>query len=112
VSEAADISEGEGEEMLWTSNELQQSQQEDPDIGPIIKLMKNSMEKPSWSKIAPESAVTKAYWAQWETLRLKDGILYRLWVSPTDDHTMQLVLPRSYREQVKHQLHNQWTLCC
>ena len=97
---------GEGEEVVGTSHKLQQSQEKDPDIGPIIKLMKKSIEKPPWSEIAPESAATKAYWAQWETLRLKDGTLYRLWVSPTDDHTMQLVLPRSYREQVMHQLHN------
>lgn len=57
-----------GKEAAWTSHELQQAQEKDPDIGPIITLMRNSTEKPVWSNIAPERVATKAYWAQWETL--------------------------------------------
>ena len=110
TSENDNIPEGDmgggGEAVGWTSHELQQLQEKDPDIGPIRTLMKSSMDKPSWATIAPENAVTKAYWAQWETLRLKDGVLYRLWISPTKSHTMQLVLPKCYRDQVLCQLHD------
>ena len=38
---------------------------------------------------------TKAYWAQWETLAVHNGVLYRLWETPTGDHSIkQLILPK------------------
>ena len=76
---------GEGGEENWTLQQLGQSQERDPDNGPIIELMKSNEEQPRWSTIAAESATTKAYLAQWRTLRLQDRVLYRLWISPTDD---------------------------
>lgn len=49
----------------------------------------------------------KAYWAQFNTLILKDGILFRKWLSAdgTERH-QQLVIPRSLRKDVLQQFHS------
>lgn len=50
---------------------------------------------------------TKAYWAQWQSLQICNGVLYRVWESPAGDSTCkQLVLPKSLREEVLQSLHN------
>ena len=36
----------------------------------------------SWEDMAPLGSHTKAYWAQWSSLQLVDGVLYRLWETP------------------------------
>ena len=94
------------QEIMVKREELKTAQQQDPDIGPIMEHLESNTVQPKWSEIASQSSVTKAYWAQWNSLRLKDGILYRLWVSPTDDHRVQLILPRKYREEVLRQIHD------
>ena len=86
---------GKNIETLWTMDEILLSQQQDPDIGPITKCMKNDTSQPPWKDVASQSPVTKAYWAQWSSLRLKNGVLYRVWLSPTDDRVMQLIQARS-----------------
>ncbi|GBN37554.1 Retrovirus-related Pol polyprotein from transposon 297 [Araneus ventricosus] len=50
---------------------------EDPAIRPILERKLNSEDRPSWQEIAPESPATKRYWALWDSLHLKDGVLYR-----------------------------------
>ena len=93
-------------ETLLRLEEFKIAQQQDPDIAPIVKCFESDNIQPQWSEIASQSPATKAYWAQWNSLRLKDGILYRLWVSPTEDHRMQLVVPRKYREDILRLLHD------
>ena len=94
------------EELQWTTEQLKTAQQGDPDIGPIIQLMKEQPEQPPWANVAPLSSTIKAYWAQWRTLKLQDGILYRVWLSPTKDHVLQVVLPREYQEELIRLLHD------
>ncbi|GBM95875.1 Retrovirus-related Pol polyprotein from transposon 412 [Araneus ventricosus] len=63
---------------------------------PILEKKLNSEDRPSWQEIAPESPATKRYWAVWDSLHLKDGVLYRKWES--DDESFcrwQLILPKS-----------------
>ncbi|GBM85276.1 hypothetical protein AVEN_84103-1 [Araneus ventricosus] len=61
----------------WTSSEIQKAQLEDPTIKPIPEKKLNSADRPSWQEIAPESPSTKRFWALWDSLHLKDGVLYR-----------------------------------
>ncbi|GBM68844.1 hypothetical protein AVEN_189735-1 [Araneus ventricosus] len=68
-------------EDRWSLSEIQNAQLEDPDIIPILKLKQNSVDQPSWQEIARESPATKQYWALWNSLYLKDGVLYRKWES-------------------------------
>ncbi|GBN57458.1 hypothetical protein AVEN_123853-1 [Araneus ventricosus] len=64
-------------EDSWSSSEIQKAQLEDPDIRPILKMKLNSTDRPSWQEISQESPTTKRYWALWNSLHLKDGVLYR-----------------------------------
>ncbi|GBM33055.1 Retrovirus-related Pol polyprotein from transposon 297 [Araneus ventricosus] len=53
----------------WSSNEVQKAQLEDPAISPILEKKLNPEDR-------PESPATKRYWALWDSLHLKDGVLY------------------------------------
>ncbi|GBN22650.1 hypothetical protein AVEN_237336-1 [Araneus ventricosus] len=64
-------------EDRWSLSEIRKTQLEDPDIRPILKMKQNSEDRPSWQEIARESPATKRYWALWNSLYLKDGVLYR-----------------------------------
>ncbi|GBN54727.1 hypothetical protein AVEN_48045-1 [Araneus ventricosus] len=68
-------------EDAWSSSEVQKAQLEDPAIRSILEKKLNSEDRPSWQKIALESPATKRYWALWDSLHLKDGVLYRKWES-------------------------------
>ncbi|GBM97051.1 Retrovirus-related Pol polyprotein from transposon 297 [Araneus ventricosus] len=68
-------------EDAWSSCEIQKEQLEDPAIKLILEKKLNSADRPSWQEIAMDSPATKRYWALWDSLHLKDGVLYRRWES-------------------------------
>ncbi|GBN08912.1 hypothetical protein AVEN_255588-1 [Araneus ventricosus] len=63
----------------WILSEIQKAQLEHPEIRPVLKMKLNSADRPSWQEIARESPATKRHWALWNSLYLKDGVLYRSW---------------------------------
>ncbi|GBN71182.1 Retrovirus-related Pol polyprotein from transposon 297 [Araneus ventricosus] len=65
----------------WSSCEIQKAQLENPNIKPILEKKLNSADRPPWQEIAPKIPATKRYWALWDSLHLKDGVLYRRWES-------------------------------
>ena len=92
---------------VWSVADIQKAQLEDSSIGPVAKWLKNSQDRPAKSDVALFSDTTKLYWAQWASLRLKDGLVYRLWETPAGDSSVwQLLLPKKLREEVLHQLHD------
>ncbi|GFW30419.1 retrovirus-related Pol polyprotein from transposon 412 [Trichonephila clavipes] len=68
--------------------------------------MESSSNKPSWQDISAHSPTTKQYWALWNSLQLRNGVLYRKFESE-DGKTFrwQLVLPRSRIPEVLKELH-------
>jgi len=48
-------------------------QQKDPEIGPILKLLLRQNSRPRAEEVISEC---KALWRQWDSLVLKDGVLY------------------------------------
>ncbi|GBL95445.1 hypothetical protein AVEN_154834-1 [Araneus ventricosus] len=90
----------------WSSCEIQKAQLEDPAIKPILEKKLNSADRPSWQEIAPESPATKRYWALWDSLHLKDGVLYRRWESDDGNSCQwQLILPKSRIPEVLRETH-------
>ena len=84
---------------------LRTEQLKDPDLQKIIDF-KEAGERPEWSAISHLSTTFKYYWARWDVLHLRSGVLYRKW--ETFDGTKfdwQLVLPKSFRHFVFQQLH-------
>ncbi|GBN02469.1 Retrovirus-related Pol polyprotein from transposon 297 [Araneus ventricosus] len=63
----------------WSSCEIQKAQLEGPAINPFLERKLNSADRPPWQETTPESPATKQYWALWDSLHLKDGVLYRRW---------------------------------
>ena len=87
--------------------DIRKAQLIDEDIKPVIELMEQNREKPSWEVIAPLSQTTKVYCAQWQSLKMSHGVLYRVWETPSGDSTVaQIVLPKPLRQGVLQQLHN------
>ena len=96
--------------QIWSNAEFKSEQLNDPDTGPAYKQIQESNPKPTWSKLSPFSAETKALMNEWERLKMSDGLLYRQW--ETNDGTrcwLQLVVPRRYREPILRQLHDSAT---
>ncbi|GBM31667.1 hypothetical protein AVEN_198936-1 [Araneus ventricosus] len=94
-------------ENRWSLSEIQKAQLEDPDIRPILKMKLNSADRPSWQEIAHESPATKRYWALWNSLYLKDGVLYRKWESNNGGfYRRQLILPNCRIQEVLRETHD------
>ncbi|GFU22662.1 retrovirus-related Pol polyprotein from transposon 412 [Trichonephila clavipes] len=45
------------------------------------EFKESSDEKPSWQDFASSHPTTKRYWALWNSLYLRNGVLYRKWES-------------------------------
>ncbi|GFT10349.1 retrovirus-related Pol polyprotein from transposon 412 [Trichonephila clavipes] len=90
----------------WSDEKVREDQMADPDIKPLIEFMESSSNKPSWQDISAYSPTTKQYWALWNSLHLRNGVLYRKFESE-DGKTFrwQLVLPRSRIPDVLKELH-------
>ncbi|GFW52474.1 retrovirus-related Pol polyprotein from transposon 297 [Trichonephila clavipes] len=90
----------------WSDEKVREDQMADPDIKLLIEFMESSSNKPSWQDISAYSPTTKQYWALWNSLHLRDGVLYRKFESE-DGKTFrwQLVLPRSRIPEVLKELH-------
>ena len=92
---------------LETFGILQQAQQNDDDLCPVIEWLKADADRPCWEDVASFGGCTKAYWAQWDSLQLVDGMLYRLWETPAgDDITQQLVVPKAIQGHILWELHS------
>ncbi|GFX70407.1 retrovirus-related Pol polyprotein from transposon opus [Trichonephila clavipes] len=60
-----------------SDEKVREDQMADPDINPLIEFMESSSNKPSWQDISAYSPTTKQYWALWNSLHLRNGVLYR-----------------------------------
>ncbi|GFX02680.1 hypothetical protein TNCV_2011241 [Trichonephila clavipes] len=96
----------------WIDESVQKDQLADPEIKPIIEFKEPSEENPSWQDIVPFHPTTKRYWALWDSLHLRNGVLYRKWESE-DGKTFrwQLVLPKNRISTVLKELHGSPTGC-
>ena len=89
---------------------VEQVQKEDQGIRPVLEWLTKSPVRPDWSTVAPFNEMTKILWAQWDSLRIHGGCLYRLWEgTPPVLSRYQLVVPEKLRTEVLSQLHGSQT---
>ncbi|GFV93287.1 integrase_H2C2 domain-containing protein [Trichonephila clavipes] len=90
----------------WSDESVRKDHLADPEIKPIIDFKVSSDKKPSWQDIAPFHPTTKRYWALWDSLHLRNCVLYRKWESD-DGKTFrwQLILPKTRVSTVLKELH-------
>ena len=85
---------------------LRLAQVADCDIAPVLRWKQTLAERPSWKETAKYSDTTKNYCAQWNSLEVVDGILYRNWGSANGrDKYRQLVVPYSLRREFVARVH-------
>ena len=88
-----------------------EKQVEDQNITIIIKALQEKRSRPGWNDIASCGEETKTLWAQWDSLLLIDGILYRVWEdSCCKREILQVVVPTVLRKQVFSFLHEAYAL--
>jgi hypothetical protein len=87
-----------------------EKQGEDDNMKSLIEALKDGEKRPEWAVVAPFGEETKTLWAQWDSLRLVDGIMYRVWEHPSaSDETLQIVVPITLRKQIFDLLHDSKT---
>ncbi|KAJ8953835.1 hypothetical protein NQ318_006685 [Aromia moschata] len=90
----------------WSSEEVMKSQKKDNDLRLIRNWVKNGV-RPTWQEVSRYGTTIKGYWAQWNSLCLRDGLLHRKWESPDGVSAVyQLVLPKARIHQVLEELHS------
>ena len=67
--------------------------------------LKAGMGRPWWEDVAPLGNCTKAYWAQWTSCQLVDGVVYWLETPKGDKVIKQLVVPKSLWETILCELY-------
>jgi transposase InsO family protein len=81
-------------------------QKNDPDIAPVFMAMLHSESAPSPDAYTAASDITKAYFAQWNLLTIKDDVIYRKWI---DEHRqtlwLQCLIPRCLVTKVLSDCH-------
>jgi len=87
---------------IWIKDE----QAQDLVLNKIISALQQGV-RPKWDEISGECPLVKAYWAQWKSLSLKDGILYRIWESVNGNTKKELlVAARSMVPEILKEYHN------
>ena len=62
--------------------------------------------RPSWDEVQKHDEDVKKYWNQWELFELKEGVLYRRWVSADGRlQWLQVIPPTDYRQEVRRLAH-------
>ena len=82
----------------YSSAEITQWQEEDPDIKPVRDWLKYEQREPVWKDISRFSAAKKAYFADYDSLEFREEVLYRRWESGDGlVQFKQLIAPRNLR---------------
>jgi len=91
---------------IWTPDLLRLKQAEDLDLNTVIQWLTHNS-KPDWNTVRSQSSALKAYWHQWDSLQMLEGILYRQLepLNATDIIVNQLVLPRSLKTEFLDSVH-------
>ena len=93
-----------------TVEQMKKDQESDPDIGPVMKLLNNSIQKPKWPDVAHLSHESKILIIEWQRLEIQDGLLYRKWENEIGNKCWwQLAIPRKYRSMVLEHAHDHVT---
>ena len=107
ISENGNINETWSTLEIGTTGAARKKQKNDYHQKSVIMWLESGRKRPEWSIVSPESEETKVYCAQWESLTLHNGILYRKWESADGNETkLQLVMLKSLRPEVLHHLHD------
>ncbi|MCG8096512.1 MAG: DDE-type integrase/transposase/recombinase [Candidatus Thiodiazotropha endolucinida] len=93
----------------WTPEELQQMQREDKSVKLILEYKLQNDSRPELPEEAKTDKTVKALWYQWESLCVKNCLLYREWVDSLGCTIYQLVTPDVIQKVIFDHLHSHVT---
>ena len=96
----------------WPTDQLKQWQEEDSAIKKVKTWKRSDSTRPKWKKVSHEEGDIKALWSQWQSLEVRDGILYRKFQTETKKEPTilyQLVAPKRLRKEIMRHLHDHRT---
>ncbi len=97
--------------QTWLSGhsheEIRQLQQEDADLE-IVQLWFGEDELPSRDRVDQYSPAVRSYYLNWDTLKRKNGVIYRKWYPDEEKKPVQiqLLVPKVLRQEVLQHCHN------
>ncbi|MES9883466.1 MAG: reverse transcriptase domain-containing protein [Sedimenticola sp.] len=91
----------------YSNTDIAKMQLDDPDIGPVLRWQLASSDRPSRDSVAGESPYTRNMWLYWSQLCVKNGVLFKRWVSTDSKEDYdQLVLPTILQKDVMKLVHS------
>ena len=91
----------------YTKAEIGEMQKKDENIAYIINKKLENSEKPKWEDVSPYNPAIKALWANWDRLKVDNGVLYRKFEKENQVGVIwQLVLPGRLVNTVLAALHD------
>ena len=95
---------------LLAGENLAKAQQEDPEIGPIVKCRLEKESQPPIDDFLAESEETKMLWSQWNQLFVRNGIVYRKYSSKNGKQNYsQLLIPSCLKTEAIRRCHTGMT---
>lgn len=90
-----------------TLKEWQKDQREDPSIALFYRAKEAEVPRPPRSGEISRDTSLRVYWLYWDTLILKNGVLYKKWEAPNLRSTvLQLIVPRKRVKEILEEVHN------
>jgi Integrase zinc binding domain len=90
----------------WTADYLAGQQAQDVNIAPALKWLCTDLRRPDWNDIKSESPALRSLWQQYESLIVRDNVLYRIFHSFDGSVAYyQLVLPSSLEVAFLEMIH-------
>jgi len=95
---------------LLAGEKLATAQQEDKEIGPLVKLRLESDQKPHIDVLLTESAAAKILWSQWDRLIVANGLVARRFLGKHGrPDAVQLLIPAGLRQEAIRRCHTGMT---
>ena len=96
----ADLISGLSRQEVW------EAQLSDPNIGDALRAKEETSDTPK-RMLQGQSPTSKRLFQLWDQLRVKDGLLWRMYESVDGTtFTLQLVVPGKYCQQIVQELHS------
>ena len=84
----------------YSSHYLHESQLQDKHIAPVLLWREELQERPSSNRLLDSDPETRYLWLSWDSLSVRDGVLYQKTESDNHNTHWQLVVPHSLRDEI------------
>ena len=91
---------------FYTSVQLTDFQLQDKQIAPVLLWKEELSERPPNLQLVLSDPETRFLWLSWDSLEIKEGVLYKQAILQPQRHIQQYIVPKNLRDEVLHSCHN------